>query len=341
MNAVLCLLFICFSNAIGSCGLTVVEGEALHDFGTVARNQSLKYALKIRNDGDSVVSIREAQTSCGGCSAVRFGSDRVPPGQDVEATIRVNSGNRKGAQTQHIILQATDGRSTSTLELSVHWTVKAYLECIPEAIDLSSKLYSTTQDYQITLDAQGLTTPVQIRSVTCPSPHVRIQGVEASGENQARPASANQAHQTNAGVNAGGDARAPGGRQPFSGSNHVIRLSVLPTIPVGDFETSVTIRTDSPLEPLLYVPIKGKIAGPFIIERPYVNFGVVPAGRSIEQTVTIGRRIASERITGLEYDHGILECALTSDTKSFTVLVKTQSGLSEGMHRTTLKLKTT
>ena len=120
------LLLFAFSNNITQCGLTVVEGEARHDFGVVARNQPLKYVLKIRNDGPAAVSIREAQTSCGGCSAVRFSSDRITPSQAVETTIRVNSGNRKGAQAQHFVLRASDGRSTSTLELSVAWTVRAF-----------------------------------------------------------------------------------------------------------------------------------------------------------------------------------------------------------------------
>ena len=40
----------------------------------------------------------------------------------------------------------------------------------------------------------------------------------------------------------------------------------------------VAIATDYAKEPLIYVPIMGKIAGPFIVERPYVNFGVVPLG---------------------------------------------------------------
>jgi hypothetical protein len=209
---------------------------------------------------------------------VRFASDRVAPSQAVETTIRVNSGNRKGAQSQHFVLRASDGRTTSSLELSVAWTVRAFLECIPETIDLGTKFYSTTQDCQVTLDAEGLTTPVRIVAVRCPSPHVAI-------------------NPENAGVPAG----------------LIIRLSVLPTIPVGDFETSITIATDSAKEPLLYVPIKGKIAGPFIVERPYVNFGVVPLGKISEQKVAIQRRIPSERIVGMEYDHAALDCELSGD----------------------------
>jgi hypothetical protein len=45
------LLIFAFSRNIAQSGLTVAEGEARHDFGVVARNQPLKYVLKIKNDG--------------------------------------------------------------------------------------------------------------------------------------------------------------------------------------------------------------------------------------------------------------------------------------------------
>jgi hypothetical protein len=208
LTAIAWLILLGVANLPARADIRVVEGNQNIDFGEVARNKPLKYELTIRNDGDRPVSIKESQTSCGACSPVRFGNATVAPGRDVEATIRVNSGNKKGSRTQHFIVQASDGVSTSTLDLSVSWTVKAFLECIPESIDLGAKLYSTTQDYEVTLDAQGLATPVNLKSVDCPSPHMRVLGVEENGPNR------------------------------------VIHVSVLPTIPVGDFETSLTLTTD-------------------------------------------------------------------------------------------------
>jgi hypothetical protein len=303
--AIVILVFFGEAVSTAEAGISIVGGDQNHDFGEVARNKPLKYELTIRNDGDRPVSIKESQTSCGACSPVRFGSATVAPGGDVEATIRVNSSNKKGIHTQHFIVQASDGVSTSTLELSVSWTVKAFLECIPESIDLGAKIYSTTQDYEVTLDAQGLTSPVQFTSVTCPSPHVRIHGVEERGPNR------------------------------------VIYVSVLPTIPVGDFETSITLTTDYEKEPVIYVPIRGKIAGPFHVDQRYVNFGAVPAGKEVERQVAIQRRVPTERITGAECDESILDCQLDLQGRAYTLTVKSQPTLAAGMHRTTIRLRTT
>ena len=44
------LLIFAFIHNVALSGLTVAEGEARHDFGVVARNEPLKYVLKIRND---------------------------------------------------------------------------------------------------------------------------------------------------------------------------------------------------------------------------------------------------------------------------------------------------
>jgi hypothetical protein len=146
----------------------------------------------------------------------------------------------KGRHEQSFKILGMDVRETTTLSLSLAWTVRAYLECVPAMIDLGSKLYSTTQDYQVRVDDEGLSTPVHVLAVQCPSPHIQIHGVE--------------------------------NRDP----KRVIKLSVLPTAPAGDFATSITITTDYAKEPVLYVPIKGQIAGPFFIERPHyhVNFDV-------------------------------------------------------------------
>jgi len=288
--------------------LAVTDGALSHDYGEVRRDQKLMHKITLRNEGNATAQLKRIQKSCGGCSPIELPRDRIPPGESVTLTLRFESGTRRGEQTRKLYVLVSDSKTSNTMEIAVKWNVKAFLECIPEKIDLGKKRYAVTQDVRILLDVEGLKPPVAVTAAKCASPHVRV-GAPQSVE---------------------------GGRRI------VVPVSILPTAPAGPFQSEIVIETNYPKEPRLVVPVIGTIQGPFLPKERYINYGFVavgkPAQRKTEITQSPG---ASFQITGVEYDKSVLSCRLTEEKKRYYLEASLLPDLKPTTVRTTVTLCTT
>ena len=306
----ICLLYLTLG--VGNTGaeprLAPENGTLSHDFGETRRSENLKWEIRLKNTGASLVKISQVQFSCGGCSPLRLNRETVPPGEFAILTVRFDSGKQRGAQTRQILLRTQDANSSGSLALTAKWNVRAFLEVQPEHLDFGRKLYVLTYDGRISLDVEGLGQAVHITSASCDSTHVRL-----------------------------GQPKSDAGNKRI-----VLPLSVLPTTPVGKFKAKVVLTTDYPKEPRLVIPITGTVQGPFALKEGVLSFGVAPLGKRVSRALEINTVAGgTERITGVAYDKSFLECSLTPGKQGGYLLnTSLLPTLSAGLHQTTITLQT-
>lgn len=270
------------STWIAAASIVVTQGQLKHDFGVVKKAASFSYTIELHNTGSRNVTIKEYKSNCSGCSALRINREIVPPKQKATLTLRLDSGKKSGDFSKKVFVQAIDADTTSLLELEMAWHIPSIVECLPEAIDFGQKTYRTPYDTEIHLRADEAQNKLQVLQVSCSSPFVAI--------------------------------RPP--QEIEQGKQYAISLSILPSAPLGEFITELTIKTNYPREPLIIVPIRGTILGPFKTDKGYINFGVVPVGRRVTKELGIAATLGMrERITSIDFDKHILDCSLVRDRR--------------------------
>lgn len=286
--------------------LIASNGALEHDFGEVSQRQDLIYKVELKNEGDAPAHLKHIQKSCAACSPLRLGRELVNPGESSELTVRMNSGIKKGVHEEKVFVQTDDPKLTSgTLTISVKWTVKAFLECQPAAIGFGKKLYATTLDMPITVDAEGLATPVRVKEAKCSSPHIRIGAPQAQG------------------------------------ARTIVPLSILPTAPAGKFGAEIAIETTSVREPRMIVPVTGYVVGAFEPAQRYINFGAVSQGKEVRRELKITQSDPRSQIVGADCDATLMKCQIRRQGNSLVLQADLLPSVKPGSHHTTVTLKTT
>jgi thiol-disulfide isomerase/thioredoxin len=103
--------------------------ETTHDFGSVWVGPPLKYAFKIKNEGDAPLEISKVKPSCG-CTIAGDYPKKLDPGQEGEFPFSMMSTKLRGTFEKGITISSNDP-STPELRLKLRGEVKRYVEIVP------------------------------------------------------------------------------------------------------------------------------------------------------------------------------------------------------------------
>lgn len=196
----------------------IVCEAPVHDFGEAPDTAPVEHDFVIRNDGQLSLQILSVRASCG-CTAVNASQDVVPPGGTASIHATFNTANRSGQQIKTITVTSNDPETPNTI-LTLRGTVVKPLSANPAAVYYGrvSDPAAATREVTVTSSA-----PIRLTSLSLASPHLR-----AAADAPDAPA-----------------------------TRHRVVLEILPDMPRGPFGDTLTIATDSAVQPKLLVPVTG------------------------------------------------------------------------------------
>src|ERR1051326_6915897 len=142
--------------------LTIVE--PIKDFGVVPKGDKLDWSFEIKNTGDSDLQILAAKPGCG-CTVADF--DKViKPGATGKVTAHVDTTAFNGPIAKTVAVETNDP-STPTATLTLHATVKPYVEAAPVGFVRYNLLQGDAQTQTITLYSEE-DEPFEITKIETP-----------------------------------------------------------------------------------------------------------------------------------------------------------------------------
>jgi hypothetical protein len=226
--------------------LTIVE--PVKDFGTIPKGDKLEWAFEIKNTGDADLVISAAKPSCG-CTVADF--DKViKPGQKGKVTAHVDTTNFAGPIAKTVSVESNDP-STPSATLTLHATVKPYVEAAPVGFVRYSMLQGETQSQSLTLYSEE-DEPFQITKIESPDDWVKVTSTKVADPAQRVAAGKAGQNQYKLDIVVGGlDAR------------------------IGPLAEKVHILTNSKHQPDYWISVTGVIRPTVRIDPTTVNFGEV------------------------------------------------------------------
>jgi hypothetical protein len=112
----------------------IVGGHALYDFGTVEQGASVQHVFALKNTSRTPVQLRGTTSSCG-CTTSDMNDRTVRPGQLASVNVTLDTTKLSGKTTKTVILRTSDPR-TPALLLALTGTVLADLRVTPSTVYL-------------------------------------------------------------------------------------------------------------------------------------------------------------------------------------------------------------
>lgn len=202
----------------------IVCDEPIFDFGEMNNSEFVEHDYPIRNDGTLSLEIRNVRASCG-CTAVKPSQDVVPPGESASIRARFDLRGRTGFQQKTITVDSNDP-NTPSLILQLKGTAMQPLRAEPSSLFFGR--IGPDGARLRTFDIISGKGPIQIVSTRTDNPGLVLTPVAAE----------------------------PGA----DGSKHRFELALDPTLPEGNINGSVFVKTDLADQPEISIPVAAYIA---------------------------------------------------------------------------------
>lgn len=282
--------------------LTVVE--PVKDYGTVSKGEKLSWAFAIKNTGTSDLQIIAARPACG-CTVAEF--DKViKPGEIGKVTAQVDTTAFAGPIAKSVTIETNDP-STPSAQLTIHATVKPYVEAYPAGFVRYSILQGDAETQSITLYSEE-EDPFEITKVETPGPWVKVNYAKIENEAERAPnvGRAGQA-QYKVNITVGG-----------------------PDAQLGPLAEKVHILTNSKHQPDYPISVAGVVRPPFRVEPSAMNFGeVAPTDVAASRAITV-------RSNDLKTPEKFKVTKVESSLPTITTAVK--PGANKGEYEVTLQV---
>ncbi len=197
----------------------IVCDEPVFDFGEKSNTEFVEHDYPIRNTGTLSLEIRDVRASCG-CTAVKPSQNVVEPGGEASIRARLDLRGRTGFQQKSITLTSNDP-DTPTLVLQLKGTAIQTLRAEPSSLFFGR--IGPEAAHNRTFDIISANGPVQIVGTRTDNPALVVVPVAPE---------------------AGAD-----------GTRHRFDLSIDPTLPEGNVNGTVFVKTDRPDQPELAIPV--------------------------------------------------------------------------------------
>ena len=87
-----------------------------HNFGTIAQGEKVTHTFKFRNIGDGALQITDVTTSCG-CTASKYSTEPVKPGESGTVEVIFDSYGREGKQLKSANVWTNCGEKPVKLQI--------------------------------------------------------------------------------------------------------------------------------------------------------------------------------------------------------------------------------
>src|SRR5262245_11671650 len=207
----------------------VVAANTVHDFGMVEQGTPVDHAFALKNIGRSIVRIEGTKSSCGFTVAASDGQ-LVSPGQLTWVRVRLDTAALAGRTTKTVTVRTSDAR-TPAVQLAVAGVVLTDLMVTPTPPVYFGGVYrgeaSARREIVVVPGRPGpQQTQYTVSSVETDSSVVRTYVVAGDKPDQQK-----------------------------------VVIEVYGDAPLGRFTDHVVIRTTSPRQPAITVPVFGSVLG--------------------------------------------------------------------------------
>ena len=239
--------------------LTIVE--PVKDFGTVAKGDKLDWTFQIKNTGETDLQIIAAKPGCG-CTVADF--DKViKPGATGKVTAHVDTTNFAGPIAKTVSVETNDP-STPTATLTIHATVKPYVEAAPVGFVRYNLLQGDAATQSITLYSEE-DEPFEITKIEVPADYVKVSQSKITDDKQRVAAGKEGQNQYKLDITVGG-----------------------PDAKIGPLADKVHIITNSKHQPDYFISVTGVVRPTVRLEPQTVNFGeVIPTDAAATRLIYV------------------------------------------------------
>lgn len=220
-----------------------IQGDAVHDFGVMSRNEKRSHVFIVENRGNAPLSLRFVDKSCQ-CTDVSISKTEIEPNGTSEVTLTWQPVTFRPDFQQTARFQTNDPARVE-LDMTVKGRVQQIVELVPPAVSLEG--IAAGQTHQTSVDLIGY----RERPINA----TRVEFLDSSS-----------AHLFSAKIEPlSADALA---QMPNAVSGSRITVEVQPGLPIGRFAQRMRVTMDQDdLEPL-EVPMQGTVSGNITLVGP-------------------------------------------------------------------------
>jgi len=201
-------------------GARLVALADSHDFGSVESGPIVQHRFRLKNVGTETVYVESVKAPCG-CTAVLASSQYLAPGEEGGVEVALDTYRLSGEQSKTVVVKSNDPVRPE-MTLTLHGTVATDVSAAPGRLYLGRLPAGAVVSRHV--------------DVLVKRPDVRITGVRAESSRFLVETS------------------------PLDeGSGLRLRVTLLPTAPVGTFDDVVVVSSDSPRQPELTIPVLGTL----------------------------------------------------------------------------------
>lgn len=231
-----------------------VTTDGSFDFGSVDRGAKIEHVFRILNAGDAPLRLDQVKSTCG-CTVALISDPDVPPGGEGRVSVMLDTARMAGRVTK-VVTVYTNDPDTPTAPLALTGVVYADLVASPTALWLGRlrRGESVSREISVVPGRPGAT-----YAVTAVESDTAALGAEILPAENGAP-----------------------------GQRVVVRLAK--ELPLGRFNGRLILRTNSPRESTITVPVFASVEGDVMALPPQVTFGVARHGAVAERELHIRNR---------------------------------------------------
>lgn len=220
------LLMFVAAAALSAAGPSIILEEPVFNFGQVAEGARVEHAFRFKNGGDVPLVIEKVRSSCG-CTAALLSTKVVPPGEYGEVKTTFNTSGFSGTVVKTVYIYSNDPLQ-KMVRFQLHGRVQKEVLLHPARLRFSALVAGAGNRATVTLTNKGQQ-PLFLSNL-------KTTSAEMSGSLSATRLDPEESAQ--------------------------LEITVTPTAGKSGFAGYVTLRTSSPRNPLLRIPVTGKVTEP-------------------------------------------------------------------------------
>jgi len=197
----------------------IVCDESIYDFGEKNNTEFVEHDYPIRNEGTLSLEILTVKASCG-CTAVKPSMDVIPPGGEASIRARLDLRGRHGFQRKTITVKSNDP-NTPSLVLQLRGTAIQPLRAQPSSLFFGR--VGTDGARVRTFDIISGRGPIQIENIRTDNPGIVVKALPD--------------------------------QSAADGSSHHFELTLDSSLPAGNLNGKVFVKTDLPNQSELSIPV--------------------------------------------------------------------------------------
>lgn len=227
--------------------------DRTHDFGTVAKGSKLRHSFRITNSTEKEIHIQAYRTKCG-CTEVKLGADRIPPGTQTTVEATLDTTNFQGVKASGLTLILDQPVSTE-VDLNMNCFIRGDVLMTPGLLEFGQIPRTDSPVRDMTLQYFGGNPDFQITGSQHGSPQLKVKIREQNrGAGQV---------------------------------SYAIHAELNPETNLGFYKDQITLKTNDPASPEIPIFVTAQIQGLLSVSPSIMNLGTVAKGTTVEKTIIL------------------------------------------------------